>query len=314
MKIKSACHFILPAFLLLNTAALAQNMDTAGTGGQASLTTVTPAAKIDNGQTQIAALPLSTYPPASAAMPTKSALLQSSKKNRKPSKVADNNKTKKLAPKVLSKQNEDPLLISARIISSAKPESNDPQDKWVALTFDDGPSPVYTPQILAILRENGIHATFCVVGRQIKKYPELVKQIVAEGHKVANHSMNHDEFLYKKAKKKIKQEVLCENALLAEIIPQTPIEYYRTPAGNWNLSLRKMVAAWGMKPLGWSIDSKDWQRPGVEKIVSNVENHLHNGAVILMHDGGGDRSESVEALKKIICKLKTESYKFAFPK
>lgn len=203
--------------------------------------------------------------------------------------------------------------ISTEVITKAQSVPNNPEAKTVALTFDDGPSPVYTRQVLAILKENQIHATFCVVGRQVKLCPDLVRQIVAEGHKIANHSMNHDESLAKKAGKKIKTEVLAENELILSCAPEAKIEYFRAPAGNWNMKLRKLSASWGMKALGWSIDTKDWQHPGADAIVNHVTKYIHSRGVVLMHDGGGDRSESVAALKRIIPLLKASGYEFTFP-
>ena len=152
-----------------------------------------------------------------------------------------------------------------------------------------------------------------MLGRQVKKYPELVKQIIAEGHKVADHSMNHDERLSYRADKKIKKEILGEKELIQSVVPDTPVEFYRAPGGVWNYHIRKLVSGWGMKPLGWSVDSRDWCEPGVEAIVSTVKGQLHSGAVILMHDAGGNRSQTVQALKQLIPTLIKEGYQFGFP-
>lgn len=113
--------------------------------------------------------------------------------------------------------------------------------------------------------------------------------------------------------KKIQQEIMGEKTLIESVVPEANVEYYRAPGGVWSAHLRKLLAGWGMKALGWSVDTKDWQKPGVESIVNTVQNNLQNGGVILMHDGGGDRSESVAALKKIIPMLKESGYHFSFP-
>lgn len=203
---------------------------------------------------------------------------------------------------------------ATRIITHVPSKNKDGSDaKNISLTFDDGPSPEYTPQVLALLKKHGIKATFCVVGRQVKKHPELIQQIVAEGHKVANHSMNHDENLPCRSDEKLKQEVLAEKALIESVVPGVSVDYFRAPAGNWNLHMRKVILAWGMKPLGWSIDTKDWQQPGTEAIVNMVNNRIHSGAVILMHDGGGNRSQSVAALKQFLPTLKESGYNFVLP-
>lgn len=204
--------------------------------------------------------------------------------------------------------------LSTRIVQSCSPkQKTDPDEKWVSLTFDDGPSPDTTPAVLKLLKEHGIHATFCVIGLQVKKYPELVKQIAAEGHQLASHSMNHDERLSYRSDAKIRQEILGEKELIQSIVPDAAVDYYRAPAGNWNYHIRKLIASWGMKPLGWSVDSKDWQRPGTEAIIATVKKQLHDGGIVLMHDGGGNRSETLAALKKLIPDLVEDGYQFGFP-
>ncbi len=185
--------------------------------------------------------------------------------------------------------------------------------KYVSLTFDDGPSPIYTPKILAILKEEGICATFFVIGREAKKHPDILAQIVADGHKIADHSMNHDEHLNKRSDEKMAAEVLGTKTLIESIVPDASVEFYRAPAGRINRHQRKLVADWGMKAIDWSVDTKDWQKPGVNSILATVKRQVHNGGIILMHDSGGDRSETVAALKKMIPTLKDDGYQFVFP-
>ncbi len=241
-------------------------------------------------------LPTITPPPHKNKLPKKGP------KAPVPPKNSKNNGTKKPKKKI-------------RIITTAlRPATDlDPTTKYVALTFDDGPSPEYTPKVLAILKKEGIHATFCLIGRQIKKYPELVQQIVADGHKIADHSMNHDLCLQKRTDKKIEQEIMGTRTLIESIVPGTPVEYFRAPGGNFDRHMKEMVDKWGMQSLGWSVDTKDWQRPGVDQILATVKAQLHPGGVILMHDAGGDRSETIEALEKVIPELREEGYKFVFP-
>lgn len=185
--------------------------------------------------------------------------------------------------------------------------------KWVALTFDDGPHPIYTPQILKILKDNGVPATFCLVGQQVKRYPELARQIAADGHKVADHTISHDQLLPKRNDEKIRAEILGGKKMIESVIPGAQVEYYRAPGGNWSKHVREMAASWGMKSLGWSVDTRDWQRPGVASILDKVQKQLRPGGVILMHDGGGNRSQTVEALRQVIPVLRKQGYKFDFP-
>lgn len=217
---------------------------------------------------------------------------------------------KKKAKKVKKTKKKSRIITTAAVLPLTK---DGKEVKCVALTFDDGPNPVYTPQVLALLKKEGIHATFCLIGRHAKKYPELVQQIVAEGNKIADHSMNHDEHLDRRSLGKIKEEILGTKALLESIVPGTTIEYYRAPGGNMNERLQELVSSWGMKPLGWSVDPKDWQRPGTDNIIATVKSQLKPGCVIIMHDAGGDRTDTIEALAKVIPQLKKAGYQFVFP-
>jgi peptidoglycan/xylan/chitin deacetylase (PgdA/CDA1 family) len=125
--------------------------------------------------------------------------------------------------------------------------------------------------------------------------------------------MNHDEQLYKRSDEKMEAEILGTKELIQSVVPEASIEYYRAPAGNTNRHQRELVAEWGMKPIAWSVDTKDWQRPGVPRILAKVKRQLHNGGIILMHDSGGNRSETVAALKKLIPRLKNKGYQFVSP-
>jgi peptidoglycan/xylan/chitin deacetylase (PgdA/CDA1 family) len=220
---------------------------------------------------------------------------------------------KTVAPDTESKPKPKKRSLIIRTCAMPADAKADDKVKYVALTFDDGPNPTYTPKVLAILKKEGVHATFCLIGRHAKKYPELVQEIVAEGHKIADHSMNHDEHLDKRSVAKMKAEILGTKELLESIVPGTNVEYYRAPGGNMNNKLRDLVISWGMKPLGWSVDPKDWQEPGTQQILSTVKAQLHSGGVIIMHDAGGDRSETIEALEKVIPELKKQGYQFVFP-
>ena len=221
---------------------------------------------------------------------------------------------KAISSKVKTKSKKSKRRSRARLAAIARPAKSDAEIvKNVSLTFDDGPNPTYTPQVLAILKKEGVHATFCLVGRQVKKYPELVQQIVADGHKIADHSMNHDEHLGRRSDAKIKQEILGTKTLIESIVPGTSVDLYRAPGGNMTHHQRELLTEWGMKPLSWSVDTKDWQRVGVDQIMATVDAQLHPGGVILMHDAGGDRSETVVALQKVITKLKKDGYQFTFP-
>ncbi len=210
--------------------------------------------------------------------------------------------------KLVSKNNQQKTVSNA-----IQDHTEHKTGKWVALTFDDGPSPVYTPKVLAILHKFNIKATFCIIGEEAKRFPYLVKDIVSSGNKLCDHTMTHDERLPSKSDKVIKEEILGDKHVLEQIVPNTPIDYYRAPGGAWSPRVREQAASWGLEPLGWSVDTRDWARPGVASILNAVKTELRPGGVILMHDGGGNRDQSISALKQIIPNLQKQGYKFDFP-
>jgi peptidoglycan-N-acetylglucosamine deacetylase len=187
------------------------------------------------------------------------------------------------------------------------------EGKWVALTFDDGPSPKYTPQVLDILKQYQIKATFCVIGDQVNEYPDLVRRIAADGHKLCDHTMTHDMHLPEKSDSRIKEEIVGNKETLQKVVPGSEVAYYRAPGGNWSGDVRQLAASWGLRPLGWSVDPRDWSRPGVDSILGTIREELKPGGVILMHDGGGNRTQTVAALQTLIPELKQQGYSFDFP-
>lgn len=251
---------------------------------------------------------------APAAAKPKATTTEAAKTTASPSaKSATSTTTAKSKSKSKSKKNRKGRVAAKAAGTKAAAVKKEEEVKTVSLTFDDGPSPVYTPKVLAILKEAGIHATFCVIGREAKKHPELLRQIVADGNKIADHSMNHDEHLYERSDAKIKYEILSTKELIESIVPGFEVEYFRAPAGNINRHEKKLLKDWGLKPLGWSVDTKDWQKPGVDQILATVHRQLHSGGVVLMHDAGGNRADTIEALQSLIPQLKKEGYQFTFP-
>ena len=173
-----------------------------------------------------------------------------------------------------------------------------PLSGTVALTFDDGPSPIYTPQILAILKKYNIKATFFVVGVNAKKYPELIKEIHAEGHVVASHSLTHP-MLTKLSNAELQKEVALPSAIVDHIIGTKP-KCLRYPFGASNQHVREVIQENGMMPVAMGFNSFDYERPGTEKIVSWVLKNIYSKQVILLHDGYDKREQTVAALPQII--------------
>ncbi|MER7733996.1 polysaccharide deacetylase family protein [Streptomyces erythrochromogenes] len=183
----------------------------------------------------------------------------------------------------------------------------------VAITIDDGPDPRWTPQVLEVLRKNHVKATFCMIGTKAQKYPELVRSVAADGHRLCNHSVDHDVTMDHKPVAYQKQQILEAKAMIEKAAPGVPVGYYRAPGGAFTPDSRAIAAESGMRPLGWSVDPKDWSRPGLPAIISSLEGKLPQQPTVLFHDGGGDRSETVAALEQYLPWLTEQGYRFTFP-
>ncbi|MFF9344577.1 MULTISPECIES: polysaccharide deacetylase family protein [unclassified Streptomyces] len=183
----------------------------------------------------------------------------------------------------------------------------------VNITIDDGPDPRWTPQMLDILKQHEVKAVFCMIGPQAKQHPDLVKRVVAEGHRLCDHTMTHDTTMDRKPVAYQKRQILDARKMIEEAAGGVEVQYYRAPGGAFTPDSRKIAAAAGMRPLGWNVDTKDFERPGAAAIVATVKNELSNGPTILFHDGGGDRSQTVTALRQVLPWLKQQGHTFSFP-
>jgi peptidoglycan/xylan/chitin deacetylase (PgdA/CDA1 family) len=170
----------------------------------------------------------------------------------------------------------------------------------VALTFDDGPHPRYTPQVLALLRAHRVKALFCLVGTEVRRYPRLVAQIVREGHTLCNHTWHHELKLGSKSAAKISANLAATSAEIRRAVPGAKIPYFRQPGGLWTPALARVARGQGMTPLDWSVDPADWANPPARLITSRVLSRTRAGSVVLLHDAGGDRAGTVTACRKLI--------------
>ena len=168
----------------------------------------------------------------------------------------------------------------------------------IAITFDDGPNPIYTPQVLDILDRYHVKATFFVVGYEAERYPNLVREIVRRGHAVANHSWNHP-LLTKLRPAQIDQQISSTDQVIRQITGRVP-RCVRPPYGGFNRTVIGRINGSGHAAVIWNAGPQDWQRPGTAAIISRTLRGIRPGAVILLHDGGGNRSQTVAALPAII--------------
>jgi len=181
--------------------------------------------------------------------------------------------------------------------------------KTVALTFDDGPWPGSTLAILNILKQNGIVATFFEIGQQAKGRPDLSRAVADAGMELGNHSETHPLNLGRLSATGVSNEITYAESAITHASGQRPT-FFRPPGGNTTAAMYPVLAKLKMQWIQWDIDTEDWTRPSVGSIVSKVMNNVRPGAVVLMHDGGGDRSHTVAALPTIIQQLKAEGYVF----
>lgn len=185
--------------------------------------------------------------------------------------------------------------------------------RGVALTFDDGPDPRYTPQTLALLRSWRVKATFCLVGVNARAYPQLVRAIVAEGHTLCNHSWNHDIRLGSRPRADIQADLSRANEAIRAAAPGASIFYYRQPGGRWTSAVVTVARGLGMTSLHWAVDPADWRRPGPSTIAARVIAGTGAGDIVLLHDAGGDRSGTVSALRSILPSLARRFRLIALP-
>ncbi len=182
----------------------------------------------------------------------------------------------------------------------------------VGLSFDDGPHPDTTPAILAVLKAAGVKATFCVVGYAARRYPGLVKAIHDDGHTLCNHTMNHVQRLGTKSPDTITAEISDDGDAIEAATGVRP-RFFRAPGGTWASNLIAEVHRQGQRALGWNVDPADFERPGASVITSRVLTQLRPGAMVLLHDGGGDRSQTVAQLRDLIDRLRAHGYSLRVP-
>ncbi|MCX5411579.1 polysaccharide deacetylase family protein [Streptomyces sp. NBC_00059] len=203
---------------------------------------------------------------------------------------------------------ETPAKVSAEIA-----HASDRGDRGVNITIDDGPDPAWTPQVLQLLKDNGVKATFCMVGTQAKAYPDLVKKVVAGGHRLCDHTVSHDTTMDTKSEAYQSQQILDAERMITEASGGVRPAYYRAPGGAFTPYSRQLAASRGMRPLGWNVDTKDFEHPGADTMVETVKTEISNGPTILFHDAGGERSQTLEALREVLPWLKEQGYTFGFP-
>lgn len=185
--------------------------------------------------------------------------------------------------------------------------------KVVALTFDDGPYPPYTQELLKVLAEEGVQATFFMVGANAAKYPDVVLQVAQAGHKIGVHTVNHIDLLKLDAKHR-EYQIVAGKAVLQAITGVEP-KLFRPPHGFRDWQVLSIADKAGLKTVNWSVLSKDWLNPTPEEIARCTLDKVQPGSIILLHDGDSPynqapRANTVQAVRTIIKELKAQGYEF----
>jgi peptidoglycan-N-acetylglucosamine deacetylase len=182
----------------------------------------------------------------------------------------------------------------------------------VALTFDDGPGP-YTAQVLNLLDEYHVKATFCLIGRQIHAYRAVIQRMINDGMTLCDHTWDHDEKLGTHNAPYIARDMQRTINAVHAIDPAAQVTYFRNPGGNFTLGTVRICELLGMRPLYWTEDTADWTRPGTAAIEKTLLTKTHRDSIVLMHDAGGDRSETIAALGAEMSRLRSEFHLIALP-
>lgn len=181
-------------------------------------------------------------------------------------------------------------------------------DPLISLTFDDGPNPEFTPQVLEVLKKHNVKATFFLLGSNVEQYPELAKRIVAEGHQVGNHSYNHPD-LRTLTDAEIKQQFEWGQEVIEEAVGFRP-DIYRLPFGAGGARVVKLMKQEGMTSILWNVDTMDWSSHDADSIIQVTEQELQKHSLILMHDS---HAAAAPALERMIPMLKERGYHFVKP-
>lgn len=216
---------------------------------------------------------------------------------------------KRVVPKVTLATKDRALAEIQKISAKMVISKGASVGKKVALTFDDGPDENFTPQVLDILKQEQVPATFFVIGRSAKYYPDVLKRIIQEGHVLGNHSWSHP-VLSKLTSSQIQQQLGDTNQVIYDITGKKPV-LMRPPYGAKNQLVIDEVKKNSMKVILWSVDTRDWDHRTKSEILTVVRNQTTPGGIILQHSSGNEGlKESVAALPQLIKELKSKGYQF----
>ena len=200
------------------------------------------------------------------------------------------------------------ITVEPRDVQVRASSFNERRPRLIALTFDDGPHPVHTPALLDVLAAEEVQATFFVAGTEVAKFPEIAQRIVDEGHQIANHGYNHRDYTTLSYAQQRKDFQRAQD-IIEDATGERP-NWVRPPYGHMNTNTFSLFGKEDVKIAHWTIDPLDFRRPGVRVIGNRVVDEARPGSVILLHDGGGDREQTVQATRRIVRALHEENFEF----
>lgn len=200
-----------------------------------------------------------------------------------------------------------PVIAISLLVGTIGAENAGARSKTVALTFDGGPSG-FTSKIDRILQRKHVRASFFWVGSRIAGWERIVRRVARQGHEIANHSWFHDDLTALPAEE-VRRQLARTNRRISRLTGERP-RVFRPPYGAVNGQVRQIAADLKMRTVLWDADSLDWTSPGCETIAANVRKRVRHRSIVLLHDGGGNRTQTVCALPRIIRDLRSRGYRF----
>ncbi|MFF7879240.1 glycosyltransferase [Streptomyces sp. NPDC020794] len=223
----------------------------------------------------------------------------------------------RIQPEAATDKVPDKILDGGPVIDTRGGRTNSLNipDHRLVLTFDDGPDPTWTPKVLDVLKKHHAHAVFFVTGTMTSRYPELVKRMVEEGHEVGLHTFNHPDLSFQSTKRidwelSQNQLALAGAAGIRTSLFRPPYSSFADAMDNKSWPVTEYIGTRGYITVVNNTDSEDWQKPGVDQIIRNATPKGGKGAIVLMHDSGGDRHQTVQALDRFVPELQERGYRF----
>lgn len=183
----------------------------------------------------------------------------------------------------------------------------------ISLTFDDGPSPTSTPAVISLLASYHVHATFCLIGYLARRYAWLAQAEARAGHVLCDHTRDHKFALLRRGGRILQAEIDEGLRDVRAAAPGAEVRFFRQPGGLWSTPAVRVAVRDRLQILRWDDDPRDWSRPGIVTIAQRVVSQLRRGGVVLMHDGGGDRKQTVAALAWLLPHLRDAGWVVSAP-